>query len=112
MKSYEEDVPSCLHYRIVWKVAVNNKVISTDTEEDVVLNPVPYWHTVLRPKLDKLLLKKLPQNRPVRCDDTSVVVSVSARTERDLVKRFDDLSIDLSVIAKTLMGWGEHFRFR
>jgi hypothetical protein len=110
MNSYEEDVPSCLHYRIVWKVVVNNKVISTDTEEDVVVNPVPYWHMVLRPKLDKLLLKKLPQNRLVRCDDTSVVLSVTARTEKDLVKRFDDLSIDWSVIAKTLMGWGEHFR--
>jgi hypothetical protein len=107
MNSYEEDVPSCLHYRIVWKVVVNSKVISTDTEQDVVLNPVLYWHMVLFPKLEKLLRKKLPQNRQVRCDDTGVVVSVSARTESDLVKRFDDLSIDWSVIARTLMGWGE-----
>lgn len=34
--------------------------------------------------------------------------AVTARTEKDLIKRFDDLSIDWSVIAKTLMGWGEH----
>ncbi|KAF2270178.1 hypothetical protein CC78DRAFT_416107, partial [Lojkania enalia] len=53
---------------------------------------------------------KLAQNRQVKCDDTGVVVSVSARTEKDLVKRFDDLSIDWSVIAKTLIGWGELFR--
>lgn len=108
--SYEEDVPSCMHYRIVWKVVVNNKRVSEDTEEDVVVSPVPYWHMVLRPKLEKLLMKKVPQNRPVRCDDTGVVVSVTARTEKDLVKRFDDLSIDWSVIAKTLIGWGEHLR--
>ena len=94
MNSYEEDASSCLHYRIVWKVVVNNKAICTDTEEDVVLNPISYWHSVLLPKVETLLRKKLAQNRHVRCDDTSVTVSVSARTEKDLVKRFDDLSID------------------
>jgi hypothetical protein len=104
MNNYEEDVPTCIHYRIVWKVVLNNKKISEDTEADIVLNPIPYWHTVLRPKLDELLFKKVPQNRPVRCDDTGVVISVSARTEKDLVKRFDDLNIDWSVIAKTLSG--------
>lgn len=109
MNSYE-DVPTCLRYRIVWKVVVNNKRISKDTEEDVVVNPFSYWHNVLLPKLETLLRKKLAQNREVRCDDTSVAVSVSARTEKDLVKRFDDLNIDWSVIAKTLMGWGELFR--
>ena len=86
MNSYKEDVPTCLHYRIVWKVVVNNKAISTDTEEDVVLNPFSYWHNVLLPKLGTLLRKKLAQNRQVRCDDTSVIVSVSARTEKDLIK--------------------------
>ncbi|KAF2467023.1 uncharacterized protein BDR25DRAFT_235430, partial [Lindgomyces ingoldianus] len=65
---------------------------------------------VLLPKLETLLRKKLAQNRQVKCDDTGVVVSVSARTEKDLIKRFDDLSIDWSVIAKTLIGWGELFR--
>ena len=47
----------------------------------------------------------------MRCDDTNVVVSVSGRTERDLVKRFDDLSIDWSTVAKQLLtAWGELFR--
>ena len=109
MNNYKEDMPTCLHYRIVWKVVVNNKAICTDTKEDVILNPILYWHMVLLPKLGTLLRKKLAQNRHVRCDDISVTVSVSARIEKDLVKRFDDLSIDWSVIAKTLVGWGELF---
>lgn len=89
---------------------VNNKVVSMDTEQDVVLVSVLYWHMVLCPKLEKLLRKKLVQNRQVRCEDTNVIVSVSARTERDLVKRFDDLSIDWSIVAKQLMSWGDLFR--
>lgn len=102
LNSYEEDVPSYLHYSIESKVAVNNKVVSRDTEPDVVLGPLAYWHMVLKPKLNKLLCKKLAQNRPVRCDDTNVTASITDRAERDLVQRFDDLDIDWPIIAKQL----------
>ncbi|PSN58575.1 hypothetical protein BS50DRAFT_510197, partial [Corynespora cassiicola Philippines] len=37
--SYEEETPSRLRYSIEWKVAVNNKVICKDTEQDLVLAP-------------------------------------------------------------------------
>jgi hypothetical protein len=110
LNSYEEEVPTCLHYSIEWKVVVNNKMVAKDTEQDLVLVPIAYWHMVLQPKLEKLLRRKMAQNRHVRCDDTNVVISVSGRTERDLVKRFDDLSIDWSIIAKQLTAWGELFR--
>ena len=53
--TYDEDVPSCLHYSIEWKVSVNKKVISRDTEQDVVLAPIAYWHESLKPNLDELL---------------------------------------------------------
>ena len=46
----------------------------------------------------------------VQCDDTNVTVSVTDRTQRDLVKRFDDLGIDWPIIAKQLEEWGERFR--
>lgn len=64
----------------------------------------------LRPKLEKLLCKKLPQNRPVKIDDTDVVVSVTDRTKRDLRKRFDDADIDLAIVERQLVVWGELFR--
>jgi len=42
-----------------------------------------YLHVFLKPKLDRLLHKKVTQNKHVSCDDISVV-SVTDRGERDL----------------------------
>ena len=108
--SYEGDEPSCLHYSIEWKVCVNGRMVSKDTEQDLVLAPMAYWHMFLKPKLEKLLRKKLAQNRAVRCDETNVIVSVTGRSERDLTKRFDDIDIDWSIVEKQLLAWGELFR--
>jgi hypothetical protein len=92
--SYDEDELSCLHYSIEWKVLVNNKKISNDTEQDLVLAPMAYWHEILKPKLNRLLRRKVAQNRTIRCDDTSVVASVTDRSQRDLIKRFNDININ------------------
>jgi hypothetical protein len=108
--SYEEEVPTCIHYSIEWRVVVNNKEVSKDTEQDLVLVPIAYWHMVLKPKLERLLRKKLAQNRHVRGDDTNVVVSVNHRSERDLIKRFDDIDIDWSIVEKQLIAWSDLFR--
>jgi hypothetical protein len=50
--SYDEEVPTCLHYSIEWKVSVNNKMVSKNTEQDMVLKPMAYWYEILKPKLD------------------------------------------------------------
>lgn len=31
-----------------------------------------YWHIILKPKLEKLLRKKVAQNRHIRCDDNCI----------------------------------------
>lgn len=45
---------SCIQYTIEWKVTVNKKVISRDTEEDVAPTPSAYWPMALKCKLEKL----------------------------------------------------------
>jgi hypothetical protein len=59
-----------------------------------VLAPTFYWPLFLRPKLEKLLGKKLPPNKHIRSDNTNVVVSATERLEQDLTKQFDKTEID------------------
>jgi hypothetical protein len=108
--SYDEDTPSRLRYSIEWKVVVNNRVVAKDTEQDLVLVPSAHWYLCLKPKVEKLLSKKVLHNRHVEFDDTSVVVSVNDRSQRDLTKRFDNMDVDWSVIERQLIRWGEFFR--
>lgn len=109
-KTYDEEPPSYIHYSIEWKVTVNNKPISKDTEQNLVLAPSFYWPLILRPKLEKLLRKKVPSNKRVMPDVTSVVVPVTGRSEQELTKRFDEMEIDWRVVEKQLVAWGELFR--
>jgi hypothetical protein len=62
-RTYDEDPPSCLHYSIEWKVTLNGKMISNDTERDLVLASASYWQLFLQPKLEKPLLKNFSYNR-------------------------------------------------
>jgi hypothetical protein len=92
--SYDEDTPSRLRHSIEWKVVVNNKVVAKNTEQDLVLVPSAHWHLCLKPKVEKLLSKKVLHNSHVEIDDTSVVVSVNDRSQPDLTKRFDNIDVD------------------
>jgi hypothetical protein len=62
----------------------------TDTKLNVVLAPADCWECILKRKLENVLRKK---NKPLRSEDTTVVASVTARLERDLVLRYNDTSI-------------------
>jgi hypothetical protein len=91
-------------------VTVNGKIISKDTEPDLVLAPACYWELFLQSRFDKLLRKKLPQNRSVRSDETNVVVSVTERSERDLTKRSDETEIEWTRVVRQLIVWGQYFQ--
>ena len=106
-----DEVPAnCIQYTIEWKVTVNKKVLSRDTEEDVALTPSAYWPVILKGKLEKLLEGKTPGKGRVKSDDTSIVVSVNNRSQRDLMKRFDHLDINWTAVEKQLLRWGEIYR--
>lgn len=57
-ESNDELPASYIRYMIEWKVTVNKRVISRDTEEDVALTPSAFWPVTLRRKLEKLLDRK------------------------------------------------------
>jgi hypothetical protein len=56
-----------------------------DTEQDIVLALAAHWQHILGPKLEDSVRK---QERSLKSDFTSVVVSVTQRKEPDLTKVF------------------------
>ncbi|KAJ5823007.1 hypothetical protein N7447_005347 [Penicillium robsamsonii] len=80
---------------------------SEDTEQDVTLTPSAHWPSVLKGKLEKVLQERVSRNRRVRSDDTSIVVSVNDRKQRDLKKRFNSLDIDWMAVEKQLLAWSK-----
>ncbi|KAH5617613.1 hypothetical protein HBI23_252390 [Parastagonospora nodorum] len=109
-KAYDECPPTCLHYSIVWKVNLNNKLICKDTDQDLVLAPQYHWSFILRSKLRRLVQKKLSKHGRITCDDVNVVVKNTGRSERPLVRRFDETVIDWATVERQLVEWGELFR--
>jgi hypothetical protein len=54
----------------------------------------------LRNKLDRLLQRKLSACKRVTCDDTTVVILVIDRSQRDLAKQFEEIDIDWLVVER------------
>ena len=52
----------------------------------------------------------LAKNRPLKSEDTNIVISVNERGQDDLIKRFDDTNVNWSVIERQLVVWSELFR--
>jgi hypothetical protein len=88
-----------------------SKSVARDTELDLVLAPGAFWSTRLKQKLEELLLpQKKRRKMSFQADDTNVAVCVKDRSERDLIKRFNKLDIDWTVIEKQLLSWSHLFR--
>jgi hypothetical protein len=60
--------------------------------------------------LEKLLEGKTARKGRVRPGDTSIVVSVNDRSQRNLTKRYNNLDIDWTTVENQLLRWGELFR--
>ena len=109
-KDYSADPPTCTRDTIICKIKLNNRMIAKDTEQDIVLAPAPYWSMFLQPKLDALLSKKINISKRIRPDDSNVVVSVNECSERNLIRRFDEVQVDWLVVEKQRLNWGELLR--
>ncbi|KAK1633203.1 hypothetical protein BDP81DRAFT_495291 [Colletotrichum phormii] len=80
-------------------------MVTKDSEQNVQVPPDVFWRTCLRAKLRDVLDRKLPSTKTFEAVDTNVVVSVTDRSQRDLVKRFDELDIDWSMLEAQLQTW-------
>lgn len=115
-RHYNENPPSSIHYTLEWKLThsgknkKNKKLVSRNTEQDVVLAPAAYWAHILRSKLRQSLKKKVAQEGKPRAEDTVAVVHVNDRTQRDLVKQCDGSEVDWTSIEAQLVAWGDFFR--
>jgi hypothetical protein len=107
--SYDDDSPRCIKYLIEWRALLNNRVVARDTEQDLVLKPSSYWKQI-KEKADQVVRQKKARNQRVRSDDTTIVVSVNERSQRDLTKRFETNDIDWTVIERQLLEWESLFR--
>jgi hypothetical protein len=99
-----EEHHSSILFTIEWRVTLNNRVVAKDTEQDLTLDPDLYWQDI-RQKAETILRRKVARNRRVRLDDTTVVVSVNDRSQRDLTKRFEKTDIDWTAIKIQLSMW-------
>lgn len=91
-------------YIIEWKVTINNRVVSKDTEQDLELKPRFYWQAITE-KAKKIIGRKKNSNQRVRLDDITIVVSVNDRKHRDLTKQFEYTDVDWTAIEKQLLLW-------
>lgn len=93
-----------IHYELEWKLTVNNRQVAKQTEQDLVLAPGDFWNATLMSKLDELV-RKTQVNKPCAADATTIVMSVTERSERNVTKRFDEIKIDWLVVERQLQTW-------
>ena len=110
-KTYNEQPPTCLHYSMEWKLRVNSREVSTETEQDLVLEPASYWRLFLKSKLEEIVLRKIPaKKRDLKSEDIKVVMTVlRQRLESPVTRNFEETNIDWSIVETQLRNWGHLF---
>ncbi|CAI6050517.1 unnamed protein product [Clonostachys chloroleuca] len=104
--------PTCIHYDIEWKLQLKkgrlSKLVEV-TEENLTLAPGAYWHEFLSVELAATVRDKLPEQK-YEPDETTIIVSVEKRSERNIRKRFDGLAVGWKTIEDKLRTWAPLFR--
>ncbi|KAJ0272113.1 hypothetical protein COL940_010632 [Colletotrichum noveboracense] len=83
----------------------NNRTITKDSEHNITITPQAFWERQLKEQVQEVLRRKLPPHKTFRPVDSDVVVSVTERSQRDLVKRFNELNIDWTLVESQLQEW-------
>ncbi|OQE13970.1 hypothetical protein PENSTE_c040G04589 [Penicillium steckii] len=84
-RSYQENAPTCIHYRLEWRVTINNREVSQHTEEGrPYFGPSSFCQLSSEQKPEKFLRRKTARHRRVTADDTVITVLTSDRTKRRL----------------------------
>ena len=107
---YDEDPPTCVHYSVDWTVMLDHQQISQNSERNVVLEPASFWQVVLRPRLEKVVEKKMSHVQNVRAFETNVVASVTARGVHDFTNEFEELDINWREVSSQLTDWSGYFQ--
>ncbi|EHK19848.1 uncharacterized protein TRIVIDRAFT_47145, partial [Trichoderma virens Gv29-8] len=83
------------------KLTVNNRQVAKQTKQDLVLAPGDFWNKTLISRLDKLV-QKTQVNKQYAADATTIVISVTERSERNITKQFDKIKVDWLVVERQL----------
>ena len=105
--SYDEQPPENIRYDVEWKLSVNNRQRSGESEPGVVLSPRSFWKHILRPKLRAAVDKSPKAWEP---SETKIVLSVADRKTSNITKRFAKLDVDWPYVARQFQDWSHLLR--
>lgn len=109
-RTYNELPAKYIHYSIHWSFKIHNRVQSTNTETDLVLELASYWRLFLKPKLDQVCLSKMrTKKRTIEPEGTKIVLKVAQRSIDNFSRSCDKTDIDWPVIEKQLTLWADEY---
>jgi hypothetical protein len=100
-RTYNESLVKYIHYSIHWSFKIHNRMQSTNTETDLVLELASYWRLYLKPKLDQVCLSKIrTKRRFIESEGTKVVLKVAQHLIDNFSRSCDKTDIYWPVIEK------------
>ncbi|PTB49516.1 hypothetical protein M431DRAFT_500287 [Trichoderma harzianum CBS 226.95] len=101
-RSYNQQPAENIWYDVEWKLSVNNRRKTGESEPGIALSPRQFWKYVLQPKLQAVVKSA---KSPLTASDTQILLSVSDRKTSSITKRFSKLDINWLFVAKQLQEW-------